>query len=250
MAGVKLPTTTADMDALAARKRRFLPRWMKRKNVGKVLLYSVSLERVLGPAGRRVPVGVRPFWVLLFLLLLPYPLYLLLAKDATAPLNHLLLHFLTFLTLTTCLFYSISLPSTTSTSTTQTTRFSPLFRRLPLLLSASLSSFAAITTELIQSLLPYKSFDVLDVLSNLAGAGLALLVCTYAEKRRRERRELSMFYQPLRLEDEEEDEDEVDERMWQSSFEQAREEENPWVSAEDVFSLGDEEEGDMTPRPR
>lgn len=47
-----------------------------------------------------------------------------------------------------------------------------------------------------QGALPYKRFEVGDILANLLGAGVALYAAEQLEKRRRERAELSRLYLP------------------------------------------------------
>jgi hypothetical protein len=59
-----------------------------------------------------------------------------------------------------------------------------------------LGAGGAITSEFVQSALPYKRFEIGDVVANLLGAGLALYAAETLEKRRREKAELSRLYLP------------------------------------------------------
>lgn len=52
-------------------------------------------------------------------------------------------------------------------------------------------------SEIVQSLLPYKTFQWLDVLANFAGSALGLFFSYHAEKRYRTRREIERLYEPL-----------------------------------------------------
>ena len=65
-------------------------------------------------------------------------------------------------------------------------------------------------SEIVQSALPYKSFQWGDVLANFFGSALGLFVSYHAEKRHRLRREIARLYEPLDQElygDEEEEDD-------------------------------------------
>ena len=58
-----------------------------------------------------------------------------------------------------------------------------------------------IGSEIVQSLLPYKTFQIGDVIANLAGSALGLFFSYHAEARYRTRREIERLYQPLDVED-------------------------------------------------
>ena len=60
----------------------------------------------------------------------------------------------------------------------------------------SYATGGAITSEFVQAALPYKRFEVGDVIANLLGAGVALYAAERLEKRRREKAELSRLYLP------------------------------------------------------
>ncbi|KAG8928776.1 hypothetical protein FRC03_009160 [Tulasnella sp. 419] len=57
--------------------------------------------------------------------------------------------------------------------------------------------FGGIVSEIVQGLLPYKTFDIWDVVANLLGSSVGLYVSFHAEKYYRSRREISRLYQPL-----------------------------------------------------
>jgi len=57
--------------------------------------------------------------------------------------------------------------------------------------------FGAIGSEFIQSLLPYKTFQIGDVIANILGASLGLYLSHALERRHRRRRELARLYTPL-----------------------------------------------------
>ena len=57
-------------------------------------------------------------------------------------------------------------------------------------------------SEVIQSLLPHKTFQYGDVLANLAGSTVGLLIARQAARSVRHKRELAKLYQPLEEMDE------------------------------------------------
>lgn len=54
-----------------------------------------------------------------------------------------------------------------------------------------------IISEVVQGLLPYKTFQTLDVLANLLGSACGLFIARQLARRRRHLRELRELYQPL-----------------------------------------------------
>ncbi|WFD41681.1 hypothetical protein MPSI1_000313 [Malassezia psittaci] len=59
------------------------------------------------------------------------------------------------------------------------------------------SSVGAIGSEFVQSLLPYKTFQIGDVLANLAGSGIGLYTAYHFEREYRARRETEAMYLPI-----------------------------------------------------
>jgi len=63
-------------------------------------------------------------------------------------------------------------------------------------------------SEFVQSLLPYKQFQIGDVIANLLGSGLALYFSSkYAQERRRDKELRRLYVRMDELDDEEEEED-------------------------------------------
>ncbi|ORX53132.1 hypothetical protein DM01DRAFT_1383751 [Hesseltinella vesiculosa] len=73
--------------------------------------------------------------------------------------NDKVLHFMTFCILSVCLYYVWNLS----------------FQR-NLLLATSIMLVMSIGSEFIQDLLPYRTFDVWDIVANLLGSGLGLIL--------------------------------------------------------------------------
>ncbi|KAF8578022.1 hypothetical protein K439DRAFT_1648899 [Ramaria rubella] len=61
--------------------------------------------------------------------------------------------------------------------------------------------FGGIVSEIVQSMLPYKQFDIWDVIANLSGSALGLWVSYHLERYYRHRREISRLYRPLSAEE-------------------------------------------------
>lgn len=94
-------------------------------------------------------------------------------------------------------------------------------------------------SEIVQSLLPYKTFQWLDVLANFAGSALGLFFSYHAEKRYRTRREIERLYEPLDQEvyGDDEDDGEDDDGLGRGSgaFRDAGDgERDPWSAADEA----------------
>jgi len=72
--------------------------------------------------------------------------------------------------------------------------------------------FGGILSEVVQSLLPYKEFQIGDVVANLSGSSIGLAIAYRLEKYYRHRREISRLYRPLNAEDDllSDDEDDLE----------------------------------------
>lgn len=166
-----------------------------------VVLRSVRIRiaTTSGPRGSTsssipLPLKVRPALIVLNILdLIVLGLLGFHPKSSTwLPFNDKVLHFFCFF-FATALFYAIwDIDSTTR-------RSSPHFwRPMPLFLCVFVCFFVGgIGSEVVQSLLPYKQFDIWDVVANLLGSSLGLWVSYWAEKRVRLDREVRSLYMPL-----------------------------------------------------
>jgi len=109
-------------------------------------------------------------------------------------------------------------------------------------------------SEYVQSLLPYKTFQIGDVIANLLGSSLGLFVSYNLEKYYRRRREIARLYQPLDQlpEDLPSDEDEPMLPMYHAPQKQSKAAQprqatatrlgNVWDSREEIFGIGEDEE--------
>lgn len=109
-------------------------------------------------------------------------------------LNDKIVHFVCFF-LATAMFYMIW-------DVDEPARASYVWRNASLILTG-LTCFlvGGIGSEIVQSLLPYKQFQIGDIIANLLGSSLGLFFSYHLEKRYRARRELERLYAPLDIED-------------------------------------------------
>jgi len=106
------------------------------------------------------------------------------------PLNDKLLHFICFC-LATGVFYFIF-------DVEEDARRIWFWRHSGLIFTATVCFFfGGIVSEIVQSMLPYKTFDFGDVMANLLGSGIGLYLAYYIERYYRHRREISRLYRPL-----------------------------------------------------
>ncbi|KAL7006055.1 hypothetical protein EMMF5_004393 [Cystobasidiomycetes sp. EMM_F5] len=101
-----------------------------------------------------------------------------------------LLHFVTF-SIATHIFYWIWIVKD------ETLRRIWHWRHLPRILTLAICFSAAVLSEFIQAILPYKSFQFFDIVANLLGATLGLYTAEQIDNQIRRRRELSRLYLPL-----------------------------------------------------
>lgn len=108
--------------------------------------------------------------------------------------NDKILHFVCFF-LATAMFYMIW-------DVDEPARASYLWRNASLILTGvTCFLVGGIGSEIVQSLLPYKEFQIGDIIANLLGSSLGLFFSYHLEKRHRARRELERLYAPLDIED-------------------------------------------------
>nr|GAT53219.1 predicted protein [Mycena chlorophos] len=120
------------------------------------------------------------------------------------PLNDKALHFLCF-GIATGVFYFIF-------DVDEEARRHWAWRNLSLIITLFVCFFCGgILSEFVQSMLPYKEFQFGDIVANLLGSSIGLMVSYHLERYYRTRREIARLYQPLDagsssdLEDEDED---------------------------------------------
>ncbi|KAN0061717.1 hypothetical protein ACQY0O_005709 [Thecaphora frezii] len=164
------------------------------------LLRSVRIKLISDQSAQHrtppVPLRVRPAFIVLNVLDL-----LLLGLlgfhpngQAWTRLNDKVLHFICFF-FATSLFYMIW-------DVDEAARRVWLWRNAALLLTfVTCFACGSIGSEIVQSLLPYKTFDIYDVVCNMIGSSLGLFFTYHLELRYRARREIQRLYDPLDVED-------------------------------------------------
>ncbi|SPC62510.1 uncharacterized protein UHOD_04310 [Ustilago sp. UG-2017b] len=139
-----------------------------------------------------LPLRIRPFILLLtiFVLILLGLLGFHPSASLLLSINDKLLHFVCFF-LATALFYLIW-------DVDEPARSSYLWRNASLILTL-ITCFVVggVGSEIVQGMLPYKVFQLGDIVANLLGAGGGLFFAWHGEKRWRARRELERLYAPL-----------------------------------------------------
>ncbi|KZT29018.1 hypothetical protein NEOLEDRAFT_1128527 [Neolentinus lepideus HHB14362 ss-1] len=122
--------------------------------------------------------------------------------------------------------------------------------------------FGGILSEFVQSMLPYKEFQMGDITANILGSSIGLYVAYYLERYYRHRREISRLYRPLDTDEEalisDSEEDAVESilpthnpvsgKSHGSSATGKIRLEDVWDEREDVFDVGedsDDEQGGL-----
>jgi len=141
------------------------------------------------------------------------------------------------------------------------------WRHSPLIFTAIICFvFGGVVSEIVQSLLPHKEFQVGDVAANLIGSSIGLWTAYYLERYYRRRQEISRLYRPISLDPEEFSESDLEDDEASSTmllpthhgrsnqgqgkgkaaaFTFTREEgrirlEDVWDEREEIFGIGDE----------
>jgi len=136
---------------------------------------------------------IRPPFAATFLALCLISAYLGFSNLQT-PVNDKLLHFLTFFLLTLCFYWILE------ASRRRVVNFTLVICTLA----------GGIGSEFVQSAVnPARQFDPFDILANLTGSGLALILCTWYHRRMMERKRLAKSYQPVATADNREVENDV-----------------------------------------
>ncbi|KAI5789953.1 VanZ like family-domain-containing protein [Pyronema domesticum] len=121
-----------------------------------------------------------PFALTFFVLLL-IAAYLGLST-LQVPINDKFLHFFTFFILTVCFYWILD-----------TTR-----RRVLNFTLVVCTLIGGVGSEFLQSVVTTRAFDIFDILANLIGSGLGILLCIWYHKRMLDRRRLARSaYQPV-----------------------------------------------------
>jgi len=106
------------------------------------------------------------------------------------PINDKVLHLLCFLVATIVFYFVIDVD--------EEARRVWFWRHLATILTTIICFFCgSILSEVIQSMLPHKQFDIEDVFANLLGSFIGLIAASYIDRYYRYRREISRLYRPL-----------------------------------------------------
>lgn len=97
------------------------------------------------------------------------------------PVNDKFVHFVTFLVLTVCFYWILDASR----------------RRVVNLTMGVCTLVGGVGSEFVQSMVTKREFDPLDIVSNLLGSGLGLLLCSWYHRRMLERKRLAKLYQPV-----------------------------------------------------
>jgi len=149
-----------------------------------------------------LPIRLRP-WFILFTVVIMLCLAFLGFTDFShsLPLNDKFLHFICFL-IATAVFYFIF-------DVDEEYRRIWFWRHSGLILTAIICFFCGgILSEVVQSMLPFKDFQIGDVVANLLGSSIGLYVAYHAERYYRHRREIARLYRPLDMDVLSDDEEE------------------------------------------
>ncbi|KAI0779363.1 hypothetical protein C8Q74DRAFT_1258640 [Fomes fomentarius] len=213
-----------------------------------------------------LPVRLRP-WFLLFTCLVLLTLAFLGFTNVShsLPINDKALHFVC-MGFATAVFYFIF-------DVEEDARRIWFWRSAPLIFTGVVCFFfGGILSEFVQSMLPYKEFQVGDVAANLLGSTLGLYVAYHLERYYRHRREISRLYRPLDTEyvsSDDEDDSESGGTQLLPIHNQPRTPHDPnksssrpsrtgppkstrlsdvWDEREELFDIGEESEDDDEPR--
>lgn len=205
-----------------------------------------------------MPLRLRP-WFLLFTAIIMIALAFLGFTNFShsLPLNDKMLHFICLM-LATGVFYFIF-------DVEEDARRIWFWHHSPLIFTCIMCFFfGGIVSEFVQSLLPYKEFQMGDVFANLLGSSVGLYTAYYLERYYRSRREISRLYRPLYDEDglSEEEDLEAGTQLLPASNDSGATRDIPkpptkgtrladvWDEGEELFDIGAEsdEEGEASRR--
>ncbi|KAH8108001.1 hypothetical protein BXZ70DRAFT_913619 [Cristinia sonorae] len=197
-----------------------------------------------------MPVRLRP-WFILFTTLIMLMLAFLGFTNFShgLPLNDKILHFFCFM-LATGVFYFIF-------DVEEDARRVWFWRKSPLIFTGFVCFIlGGIVSEFVQSLLPHKHFQFGDIVANIFGSSLGLVIAYHLEKYYRHRREINRLYRPLNTSVESMSDDEdfesgtqllpvaVDPQQSTSHKAPAKASrlEDVWDEREELFDIGEESE--------
>ncbi|TFK23944.1 hypothetical protein FA15DRAFT_687694 [Coprinopsis marcescibilis] len=160
-------------------------KWVSRLSKSIMKSHSLTVPRY------NTPVRLRPWFLIFTCLIMVLLAFLGFTNFSRAlPLNDKLLHFLCF-ALATGVFYFIL-------DVEEDARRIWFWRYSPLIFTTFVCFFCGgILSEFVQAALPYKTFDLGDIVANLFGSSIGLTISYHLEKHYRKRREIARLYRPL-----------------------------------------------------
>ncbi|KAI0829796.1 hypothetical protein BC628DRAFT_1358804 [Trametes gibbosa] len=259
----RLPDTLdPDSDPLWTRTARRSRKAVRRLNKSMMRSHHFHIPKY------DMPIRLRP-WFVVFTCLILVSLALLGFTNFShaLPLNDKVLHFLCMGIATGVFFFIFDVE--------EEARRIWFWRNAPLIFTGiACFFFGGVISEIVQSLLPYKTFQAGDIAANLLGSSVGLYISYHLERYYRHRREISRLYQPLgtsALSDDDDDEDsDIDGTQLLPLHYEPRPPNTPagskpgrgtgvqkavrigdvWDEREDLFDIGDESEDDDDPRSR
>ncbi|KZS98687.1 hypothetical protein SISNIDRAFT_546590 [Sistotremastrum niveocremeum HHB9708] len=158
------------------------------RRIGKAVMKS---HKVPLPKYEYFPIRIR-WWFAFFTAVVLLILAFLGFTDfsRSLPLNDKLLHFICLCIATAVLYWVFDVE--------ESARRIWFWRHAGLIITAVVSLlFGGVMSEVVQSLLPYKEFQMGDVLANLTGSSIGLCISYYLERYYRRRREIQRLYRPI-----------------------------------------------------
>ncbi|KAK2464210.1 hypothetical protein APHAL10511_003667 [Amanita phalloides] len=199
------------------------------------------------PFPKNSVIRLRPWFLLFTCIVMAILAFLGFTNFSRAvPINDKLLHFLCFAVATIVFYFIIDVE--------EEARRVWFWRHLAAIFTTFVCFFCGgILSEVIQSILPYKQFDIEDIFANLVGSSAGLFAAHYLDRYYRYRREISRLYRPLDTATPFSD-DEGDTQMLpthsdsvllnhkrrQKSMQLA----DPWDEHEELFGIGSDSEQD------
>lgn len=158
-----------------------------------------------------MPIRFRPWFLVFTVIIIILLAFLGFTKfSQSLPLNDKLLHFLCF-SLATGVFYFIF-------DVEEHAKRIWFWKHSPLIFTLFLCFLCGgILSEFVQSALPYKEFQIGDIIANLLGSSVGLCASYYMERYYRRRREIARLYQPLNL-DSAYDQDDEEEELYNTQL--------------------------------
>ncbi|KAM6502072.1 hypothetical protein JOM56_002049 [Amanita muscaria] len=138
-----------------------------------------------------VPIRLRPWFILFAFIDMATLAFLGFTNFSRAlPINDKVLHFLCFAVVTAIFYFILDVE--------EEARRVWFWRHLAVIFTIFICLFCgAILSEIVQSFLPYKQFDINDIFANLLGSLTGLFVAHYIDRYHRYRREIARLYRPL-----------------------------------------------------